>query len=385
MAWDHVSLELEGDFLSSFIYSGVLLLVDSDFVLSAYSWQEVLSAAVRGGKSAEQISLPTYLNNSTNGTMPTHCRNKVFGINKRALGDLDKRQVSIHVWPSDINVYKNRVYVSSDNGVNIIDFKWDNGKIESFSEPKNIWTEAAFSISPNNFYRLAIAAGKNGVLSYVPKNIYIRDDEIFQIVESVCVDCDWQNERLVANTVDGVDLIDYQAIPNKTDFKGAESEYWSIVNTIKRTPPEIKKLPTVDGEKIISGWLAGNKLFYLTDTFEIGFTNHEFNADIANQHTPRKRKIDNNSGNVLSSRTASFGTVVEFSDRILVLGRDTSNEIIDDFSAWRVFPRSKNYTNHLHLIKDDRLTISVLEASSAEGVEDGFGFSVGDVSGETWL
>lgn len=61
---------------------------------------------------------------------------------------------------------------------------------------------------------------------------------------------------------------------------------------------------------------------------------------------------------VVSTGTASFGTVVELSDRIVVMRSDS---LVDEFVGepvhWRIFPRSDLYSNQLHIIYDDRIEI----------------------------
>lgn len=56
--------------------------------------------------------------------------------------------------------------------------------------------------------------------------------------------------------------------------------------------------------------------------------------------------------------TSSFGTVVEFDTKIVVVRSDGQ---IDTFEGeavhWRVFPRSRDYHNQLHIIYDDRIEI----------------------------
>lgn len=57
-------------------------------------------------------------------------------------------------------------------------------------------------------------------------------------------------------------------------------------------------------------------------------------------------------------RVAPFGSVLEFDDGILVLLN--SGELLEfpgEPVNWRVYPRSMNYLNHLHLIYEDRMEV----------------------------
>ncbi len=63
-------------------------------------------------------------------------------------------------------------------------------------------------------------------------------------------------------------------------------------------------------------------------------------------------------GPVISAALATFGTVIEFEDGLVVLRSDDEHTVIRGEPVnWRVFPRSKHYANHLHIIYDDRLEV----------------------------
>ena len=61
---------------------------------------------------------------------------------------------------------------------------------------------------------------------------------------------------------------------------------------------------------------------------------------------------------IISTGTASFGTVIELFDRIVVMRSDALvDEFIGEPVHWRIFPRSDLYSNQLHIIYDDRIEI----------------------------
>ncbi|WP_087869324.1 hypothetical protein, partial [Bathymodiolus platifrons methanotrophic gill symbiont] len=358
-----ISIEIEGDYLSSFIYSGVLILVDSDFNLTTYSWSEVISQALSGYNSQQQFLLKGYFENSRSSKIPEGFQNNILLVKESALSSCMFIKKNIGVWPSDINVYKNRIYIASEEGVDAIDFSWNSGRIGEFRESMKIWNEATFNIATNNFFRLAIASGQDGVLAFIPKNKMVSDKDISKLVDSVCVDCDWQNDRLIANTNTGVNIIDFSPIPIKKEFQGNDSEYWSIVNTIKKEKPSICELDNINGKHIINSWQAGDKMFLLAEDMSIA---------IVKQSELKYSSIDNfvslGSEEVISSRTATFGTVIESQNNLSILGVNGARVIEDDFVTWRVFPRAKNYANHLHIIKDE--SISILAIAVSPGRDD---------------
>ncbi len=68
--------------------------------------------------------------------------------------------------------------------------------------------------------------------------------------------------------------------------------------------------------------------------------------------------LDNEGGHPVSGGSATFGAIVEFDDRLIVVLSDESQVTIHGpITRWRTFPRSVNYENHLHIIFDDHIAI----------------------------
>lgn len=66
------------------------------------------------------------------------------------------------------------------------------------------------------------------------------------------------------------------------------------------------------------------------------------------------KKLDD----IVSIRTALFGIIFEYDDHLIVLTSDgQKHEIIGEPVNWRVFPRSRRYENHLHVLRNDTLEI----------------------------
>jgi hypothetical protein len=63
-------------------------------------------------------------------------------------------------------------------------------------------------------------------------------------------------------------------------------------------------------------------------------------------------------GEIVSGGVAFFGTVLELDDSLLILLSDGSRyEIGGDPISWKVFPKSRHYENHLHVIFEDRIDV----------------------------
>ena len=56
--------------------------------------------------------------------------------------------------------------------------------------------------------------------------------------------------------------------------------------------------------------------------------------------------------------TTYFGNIIECENALIVIQSDNDSFTIEEpITRWRVYPRSKNYENHLHVILDDRIEI----------------------------
>lgn len=61
---------------------------------------------------------------------------------------------------------------------------------------------------------------------------------------------------------------------------------------------------------------------------------------------------------IISGSAAYFGNIVEFYDGLWVIRSDGEiTKVNKPVTRWRIFPRSINYENQLHVILDDRLDI----------------------------
>ena len=67
-------------------------------------------------------------------------------------------------------------------------------------------------------------------------------------------------------------------------------------------------------------------------------------------------------GELVSAKVAVFGVVLEYDAALVVVGNGP-NESVEIHTVpgepvnWRVFPRSANYRNHLHVVRDDVLEV----------------------------
>lgn len=368
-----VKIEIEGDYIDSFVYSGVLFLVNSDLSLKAYSWDNVFDRCLDGLGILHKILLKKY----SKGTASiTDELSRTYSISHKSLSDFELCSKQLSVWPSDINIYKNRFYVASEQGVDAFDFDWGDGKVSEFKRPTKIFDEVSFKLATSSYHRLAIAAGKSGLLYLTPEKRYARKEDLKQLIDRPCSDCHWHNTNLVANTVDGQFVASYASIPKQVDFDGTNQEYWELVKTLKNTPPEIQERKSINGQTIVSSWFSGKGLFSLTNDLKLYWNSIENPSEYEFVDTGSELSTLK----YFKAQSSPFGTVMEIGDDLKIFTGNGAHQVIaKEVVNWRLFPKSSYYLSHLHVIEDEALSILLFDIPTNPNK---FGYSKSEVASD---
>ncbi|MDO6545491.1 hypothetical protein [Photobacterium sanguinicancri] len=365
---DNVKIVIEGEYIDSFVYSGVLFIVNSDLVLKAYSWDKLFSQSISHVNIFRQVQLKNYAK-GFGFSIPKDLR-ETYSLSADKLKGFELCSKELSVWPSDINIYKNRFYVASECGVDALDFDWKNGAISSFSKSAKIFDEVSFKLATNSHYRLAIAAGNSGLLSVIPDKKFVNRSHVNQLVDAPCSDCQWQNDNLIANTQEGQYIASFLPIPKKVDFEGTDIEYWNKVRAIKKAPPKIGAKKEINGEAIVSSWFSGENIFNVTDKMNLYLSGSKRIDDF--------EIVDTNSElstlKYFKAQSSPFGTIMEIGDQLKLFTDNKEHQIIaEEVVNWRLFPKSTSYLNHLHIIEDDYLSVSLFDTPQISNINK-FGY-----------
>ena len=113
-----LNILIEGDYIDSFIYSGVLFLVDSNLILRAYSWQGVFDRSISNLNFAIQFDLQKYAKGQI--LKINDDLKQTFSISQEVLSEYEFCSKELFVWPSDINIYKSIIlFFVSENNIKI--------------------------------------------------------------------------------------------------------------------------------------------------------------------------------------------------------------------------------------------------------------------------
>ena len=337
-------VSIEGDYVDSYIYSGFLVLVDIEYILTIYRWEDLLAKSLTGMDAFEYFNVTQLLLDSR---LPFPAKiEEEYVIKKEILDTSIVTKYQIGVWPSDISIFANRLYISSENGILKMDLEFHTGML---SEAQCLFDEMCFSVSPNSYSRLAFAAGREGVFLLLPqsKNYDYRD--VRQLIPNVCIDIDWQSTRLLANTIEGVVEAQFVEMPRKENYENLQ-DYFSVLKERRSILPSVFNRQELD-----AAWIAGDSVF----SFD-----RKGKMDIKNIFGENAENVDYsiNESKLLRARTAAFGTILEFEKSIIALIGASELNLPGDTVSWRVFPRAKNYANQLHLVKEDRIEINIIES-----------------------
>ena len=108
-------------------------------------------------------------------------------------------------------------------------------------------------------------------------------------------------------------------------------------------------------------WGIEDKIYKSTKRgFEVIKFNNYANTERGEQRFTKLKNINLHpwKGKVINGGTAYFGNIIECENALVILQSNRKSLTIPGpITRWRVYPRSMNYENHLHVILDDRIEI----------------------------
>lgn len=374
-----LNLTIKGDFIDSFIYSGILYLLDTDFNFSSYRWSEMCDYIMNrnGFKSGYDRRIFKYFIDNNNRDFLSSLIDTE--IDENELLKLKKDEVHIKYWPSDINLFANRLYYSGDDGVYYIETNHMDASFKKGRKDNKIFGVKSFSISPETYKRVALGAGNEGVYTSCffsnPNNPTEK-----KISDSSCIDVEWINNFLFINA-DNFAISKFKDILDKSEID-CDERYKNIRHDIiekfgrssdfeERISPDIYKKYVIDilrekpekldlANRYKYGWSSGDVDYFLKNDNSIAAYN-KLTGHIKNS------SINDRIADVLKLRTSGCGTVMESRNGCLFfLTEDGCEKISDEHVSWRVYPRARHHSNHLHIVNEDNINIRVYGINESE-------------------
>ncbi len=345
----HVALRLVDQYLDSFLYSGTLFLLGKDGALTYFDWQKLILSTLSAHNRLDLADL--FLDSRRVAGLTVDENSFELEIPSACLRDSETGSIQREIWPTDLNVYASQLYLSDEKGVCVIPFVYQTKSLDSRAL-RWIKSGYVYSITPGEGGRLAIAGVEDG-LSLLVANGSNYSQRI--LVEDDIFDCDWSGTTLVANSSSHAYVTIFSPLPKREHFVDFQ-EFRSSLRRAKNEDPvtQVSDLSSPHEYR----WLAGAAV--VTDEPMTGFPGSQ--ADLR----------------IIKARSASFGSVIEYSDRIVVRRSNYWNVLeVKEPIFWRTFARSKNYLNQLHICDERGLQFRAYEMRTAES--DRFAIELDDV------
>lgn len=370
-----IKVNIVGDFIESYIYSGVLFTVDTNGVLCSYSWDHLIRRYL--SLYPEYTQLKNRLLDSRKNNAFLLSEDITITIDKKFLNENQKGTCTgLDVWCTDLDVKDNILYIASEKGVETIPFveEWNNGVVQNFVEPDTVWSGAkVFGLSTGSWGRTILAAGTSGAIEIVNnkvsqvKQIGLSKKVEKEIDNNIILDCEWNSFSTLA-ILDGLDkkiAYKFNNIGSDSFLKGnvkahndfiklSDKEKKDKFNKILRAL-ERENSENVSLEDFAHSWFEDNILH------AIDHNNKTYTLKREGWVKSNKESFFDELS-VVKLKNISVGSFVETDDDELYrLINGTKNTLPEDFTSWRVFPRSKNYQDRIHIVYDDFLQIRIFD------------------------
>jgi len=364
-------ISIGGTFWDSYIYRGRLYLWNLDGSLEVYRWDELIDSlpnrqedilAFRCGFSRNDYlygyDFSLLFNDIEIKEMLLNKFNRVYleydlSRNKEELHPFlfGKQNNPFRELPSDIEIFKNNLYVINDDGFFSTTAHRKNPKYPVSSRPRKLWDCPVYAIRAGN-NRVALAAGDEGLFEYetadepywVMNNskLVSIDNDIYQLSSNHSSVAQWNYSSIFSSS--------YVDVSFMAAFKWEEREL---------VFKDLIYQSLIFGESGFS-WGLQDKIYIVTKRgLDVRrFVQSNLGTDKTAFEPLQSVEYTDWQGDIVGGGVGLFGTIVETDNALFVF--QSNNEVFHingPITRWRVFPRSIRYENQLHVILKDRINI----------------------------
>ncbi|WP_437287501.1 hypothetical protein [Sorangium sp. So ce406] len=254
---------------------------------------------------------------------------------------------------NDSDYYYGSLYVGARSGV----YQLIGNSERSRQRARQRLADAPALDIATKYSTVAFAAGSDGLLELDLSEE--RRGGLRSIAARSCNTCEWSYASIVCS--DQSHSLFVAAFGKVREERGhGPNRSRRYVRRFERlvTDEELFGTSDADDSPAAIQWGAKDKI-YRYRSGEVEAVRNSSNGHASFERLERRRvREDFDLDDFVAVRVAPFGSVLEFDDRVIVLLN--SGEVLKfqgEPVNWRVFPRSLNYLNHLHLIYDDRIEI----------------------------
>lgn len=370
----NLTLRIEGEWWDSLLYKGRLHLFGMDGSLQSFDWERLiqdLSEQISPGGSdafrfAFSESNALYRAVISGGDLAKSfdaLEEDGFVISKRRLFEyLFEQGDSRFPFPhASSALYYDRMLVASPEGIHGAIYDTFQDRLHGVSQLTDLPANQAWPA----YFSLAVAGGSEGLFEIdlgIAKDAWLGSQAPSQVSSRPAEACDWMFRDIVAMSIDsGSFLARFDNVVG-TDRNSPAAQNGAATDESElaaRVLGEVADLAVILPNPPHGGsrsfiWGSQDK-FYKAETGKITTYRSLKNGRIIRSGTfSMRHSIES----LVSVQTSLFGVVLEFDAGLLAITSDEKpHDIPGEPVNWRVFPRSRRYENHLHVISDDHLTI----------------------------
>lgn len=365
-----IKITIKGSYLDCQIYRGRLYLWSFDGRLSVYNWNSIVDSlrednadeiafkfSFKDGHYLYKQSLRELFSDTDFKTLLIKKFQKIepykltVSENKLSQFLIGEQKTPSGQLPIDTEIYNNILYYCVDDGLyKVAAHKPDGNPVSS--RPIKIWDARILSLKANRYPQIALSAGSEGLfeLSIAKEDsiLNLRNVErrIHQVCERHSSFANYANLSIYSSSLSGHD---YLALYNwqSNDFGKPSRQYSDMIDSSDIFGDTLNDLSWgVDG-KVFRANRSGFNV--------ISFNNYEDHKRFTKQDDFKKNLTK---GIIIGGASAFFGNIVEFENGLRAILTDGSVlDINQPVTRWRIYPRSYNYENQLHVLLDDEMRI----------------------------
>lgn len=378
-----VKITIKGDYYDCQIYRGRLYLWTFDGVLKVYKWNDIVHSLTK--KETDKIAMTfcfldgNYLYKSSLIELfkDTDFKNLLlskfsqiqkpdYQLSEKQLEQFlfGEQETPTGILPTDTEIYSNKLYIIHEQG--LFSGSAHRAKSEKFpvsSRPSKLWDCNLLSIKANKYPQLALSGGDEGLFELnmannLPSNLerVEKRTPIFHISKNHSSFSNYSylniyNTSLVENSF--LAMFKWNLSTDKNQNEKPLRDYDNQISD--------HEIFSTKNKRHFISWGIEDKLYKAIDGgFEIIKYNNYANEEKGEKKFERLTTVDLDAwkGEVINGGTAYFGNIVECENALVIIQSDgVVLTIPGPITRWRVYPRSMNYENHLHVILDDSIEI----------------------------
>lgn len=380
-----VKISIQGDYLDCQIYRGRLYLWTFDGKIKVYKWYDLINSLPNSKRDALPLKFcfldGNYLYKSDLVEL-FHDRDfkKIlidkFSVLSKQNYELSEKQVNKFLYGeqdtpnntllTDTEIFGSVLYYITEQGLFSTTAHRDNHKYPVSTKPTKLWDCNLLSIKANKYPQLALSGGNDGLFEFDMSSEFRKWRNLKDPVQISKKHSSFANYTFWSIYNSSLSENSYMALFDlkKVDYSGLEDVFNFGESKFQREfKGEIteKKIFKTRGERNNLSWGIDDKIYRATENgFEIVKFKNNPNKDKGEEQFTQLQNINLQAwkGKVIGGGTSYYGTIVECENALVVLLSNGQTKTIDGpITRWRVYPRSMNYQNHLHVIKDDRIEI----------------------------